>query len=146
MLRRTTLALAAVAVLPLAAVLWAQEASFTVIVRADHLETSIRRQLLADAFRGKATRWGDRQPIAPIDQSLRSSVRAAFSSEILGLSIDAVMSYWRKQLRSGRRRPPPVALSDEVVISYVASPPGAVGYISGDTETPESVKVLKVLE
>ena len=73
-------------------------------------------------------------------------MRAAFSSKILGLSIAAVRNYWRRQLQWGRRRPPPVALSDEVVISYVASTPGAVGYISGDTETPESVEVLKILE
>ena len=140
------LAVSAVVILPLAAALSAQQYPFKVIVRSDHPGTELRQRNLADIFLGKTTRWGDGERITPVDQSSTSAVRAAFSKEALGQSLSAVTSYWRRQLLGGRMRPPRVKDSDEAVIEYVASRPGAIGYVSADTEIPESLKVVTIID
>jgi len=140
------LSVTAVVVLPLAAALTAQQYPFKVIVPSDHPGNAIRRQELGDIFLGKRRQWGDGRAVLAVDQSIHSKVREAFVWEVLGQSAEAVESYWRKQLMSGGHRPPPVKESDAKVIAYVAENPGAVGYVLADTELPEGVMVLRIVE
>ena len=40
--------------------------------------------------------------------------------------------------------PPPVKTSDEEIVSFVASTPGAIGYVSSSTPLPDSVKMVEI--
>jgi ABC-type phosphate transport system substrate-binding protein len=139
------LSVAAVAILSLVATASAQY-PFKVIVRSDHPANAIRRRELGDVFLGKRAKWGDGQRILPVDQSIHSKVRGAFVWEVLGQSAEAVEQYWRRQLMSGGYRPPPVKDTDAKVIAYVSAQPGTIGYVLADTELPEGVMVLRILE
>jgi ABC-type phosphate transport system substrate-binding protein len=109
--------------------------------------SGLKRAELARIFLKKQTRWKDGKEVSPVDQSARSSVRAAFSRDVLaaeGLDkISAVENYWRQQIYSGRGNPPAVKTSDEEVRRFVAATPGAIGYVSADAELT-GVKAVKL--
>lgn len=144
------------AVLAAAVVLWAAPAlpadaqaegseGYRVVVHADHPGDAVTREVLAEVFLRRATRWGHGTPIHVVDQSLKSDVRRAFTEDVLHLSSMAVMSYWQQQLLAGGERPPAVKGSDAEVLEFVRSTPGAIGYVSAAADI-ENVKVLRVVD
>jgi ABC-type phosphate transport system substrate-binding protein len=112
---------------------------FKIVVSAKNAPASLKRQDVAKLFLKKTTRWPDGQPVVPIDQSSRTPVRTAFTRDVLkveGLSqMSAVENYWQQVLFSGRGTPPAVKGSDAEVLAFVAATPGAIGYVSSDTDT-----------
>ena len=118
---------------------------FLIVVHSDVKGGQIPREALSLIFLKKAPRWGDGSSVAPVDQSLRSQVRSEFSKKILGEPIVGVQSFWHKQMASGVA-PPPVKSSDEEVLSYVASTPGAIGYVSSGVSLPSGVRTIIVID
>jgi len=53
--------------------------------------------------------------------------------------------YWQRRMSDGMI-PPPVKTSDEEIVSFVASTPGAIGYISSATPLPDSVKAVEITD
>jgi ABC-type phosphate transport system substrate-binding protein len=107
--------------------------------------TQIPRAALASIFLKQAPRWSDGSAVLPVDQSVKSPVRSAFCNRLLGQPLIDVQIYWQKKMSVGVV-PPPVKTSDEDVLGYVASTPGAIGYISSGTSVPEGVKTLEVTD
>jgi ABC-type phosphate transport system substrate-binding protein len=116
---------------------------FRVIVHPQVKGSQIPRAALSSIFLKQAPRWGDGSPVQPIDQSVQSSVRKSFSADVLQQGIVAVQVYWQRKMSNGVV-PPPVKTSDEEVVAYVASTPGAIGYVSAATPLPDSVKAVEV--
>jgi ABC-type phosphate transport system substrate-binding protein len=116
---------------------------FRVIVHPQVKGSQIPRAALSSIFLKQAPRWGDGSPVQPIDQSVQSSVRKSFSADVLQQGIVAVQVYWQRKMSTGVV-PPPVKTSDEEVVAYVASTPGAIGYVSAATPLPDSVKPVEV--
>jgi ABC-type phosphate transport system substrate-binding protein len=104
--------------------------TFQVIVHPDNPAAGVERRFLADAFLKKTTRWGNDEPIRPVDLDPASQVRQRFSDEVLHRSVAAVKSYWTQLVFSGRGVPPPELSSDDQIVSYVLTHPGSVGYVS----------------
>ena len=121
----------------------AARSGFKVIANPAVKGGTIARAVLAQVFLGRVERWGNGTPIAPIDLSAMSPVRAAFSEGMLGMPTAAVRRYWEQRLADGRR-PPPVKTSTEEMIAAVAAVEGGIGYVPADTLLPESVKVIEV--
>ena len=105
---------------------------------------TIRKQILADVFLVKVVKWGDGSAIRPVDLSLTSPVRVAFASTILGYTAFQLNQYWRQEVAKGRV-PPPVKQSDDEVIAFVASNPGAIGYVADSAAIPETVKLAEII-
>lgn len=120
-----------------------ENVEFRVIVGPESPNTSLPREMLAEAFLKTTTRWSDGEPIRPVDQRPDSTVRKAFSEGILKRTVAAVRSYWQQRIFSGRDVPPPELDSDEAVVRYVTEHRGAVGYVSASTRTGEA-KVVTV--
>jgi len=118
--------------------------NFKVIVHPSVPGKSIKKQVLADVFLMKVIRWGDGTAIRPVDLSLTSPVRQAFASTVLGYSAFQLNQYWRQEVAKGRV-PPPVKQSDDEVIAFVASNPGAIGYVADSAAVPETVKVAEII-
>jgi len=129
----------------LAAPLGAAAQNYRVIVHKDHPTDSIERKELANIFLGIKRKWDSGTVITPIEQSLRSTVRAEFAKEILKRSPAAVLEYWKRELQRGTKRPPAVKSTDGEVIAFVASKPGAIGYVSAAWQVDETVKTLQVI-
>ena len=74
---------------------------------------------------------------------MKSQVRTAFSSRILGQALIEVQVYWQRKMSQGVA-PPPVRTSDEDVVAFVAQTPGAIGYVSSGVALPETVRAIEV--
>jgi ABC-type phosphate transport system substrate-binding protein len=123
----------------------ASNAAFRVIVHHDVKGARIARSTLSSIFLKQVPRWGDGTPIFPIDQSVRSDVRRTFSGEVLNQGVAEVQLYWQRKMSTGLV-PPPVKTSDEDVVTYVSSTPGAIGYVSAAVAIPESVKTVELAD
>ncbi|MFL5578203.1 MAG: phosphate ABC transporter substrate-binding protein [Gemmatimonadaceae bacterium] len=122
----------------------AQAPGYRVVVNAANSTSSITRDELARVYLKKMTAWKSGAPVAVVDQSPRSAVRAQFSSAILGRDVPTMKNYWQQSLFSGRGVPPVEQASDEQVLSFVASNQGAIGYVSPGASLPSSVKVVEI--
>jgi hypothetical protein len=116
---------------------------FRVVTHPSNRAVSVERGFLADAFLKKTTHWPGDEAIYPVDRSPEASVRQRFSEHVLRRSVFAVRSYWQQRIFAGRGLPPPELESDEAVLRYVRSRPGAVGYVSQRADIA-GVKVLSV--
>ena len=127
----------------------ADEPSYVVIVATGNPVSSIKRQELARFFLKKTGRWSDGHGVIPVDQSAGSPVRSAFTRAVLAVEgmgqISAVQNFWLQQVYSGRSTPPTVKASDAEIVAFVASNPGAIGYVAAASAVG-GVKVLTVTE
>lgn len=84
---------------------------------------------LEQIFKRKRRFWDNGQRIQPVNLPASHAVRRAFSQLVFGLSPEEMDGYWRDQYFHGEL-PPYVLGSEEAVIRFVSSTPGAVGYVS----------------
>jgi ABC-type phosphate transport system substrate-binding protein len=82
--------------------------------------------------------------LEPVDQERGSTVRETFSEAIHGRSVNAIKSYWQRQIFSGRETPPPELGSDAEVVNHVNSNAGGIGYVSVGTALNGAVQVQVV--
>ncbi len=112
-----------------------------VIVNPQNLVASVDRKFLAEAFFKKTTRWPNDELIRPVDLEPDASIRRRFSDEVLKKSVAAVKSYWQQMVFSGRGLPPPELDNEDQVVRFVLKNPGAIGYVSGNTDL-QGAKVI----
>jgi len=117
---------------------------FKVVVNGANAADEISKQQLENLFMKKTGTWSNGQPALPVDLAATSSTRQGFSQVIFGRDVNAIKSYWQRQIFSGRGVPPPEKASDEGVLDFVRANPGAIGYVSSDTDVGSGVKVLEI--
>jgi len=120
------LALCLALLLPPAA---AAELPFAVIAAPGATDHPLTRESVALIFRRKLNYWENGTRIQPVNLPPAHPLRRAFSRAILGHAPDALEDYWREMYFHGVL-PPHVLASEEAVILFVASTPGAIGYVS----------------
>ena len=125
---------------PLAA--HAQE--FTVIVNASNPVSSLPRDEVAKLFLKKTVSWQSGRTVAPVELPPAAKAREAFARTVLNKSISQVKSYWQQQIFSGRDVPPPEKQTENDVVAFVRSNPGAIGYVSKGVDIGRGVKALSV--
>ena len=117
---------------------------FKVVANEANVSTTISKQELSDIFMKKTGAWSNGQPVLPVDLAANSSTRHGFSKVIFGRDANAIKTYWQRQIFSGKGVPPPEMGSDEAVLAFVRDRPGAIGYVSSDTDIGSGVKVLEI--
>ncbi len=120
-----------------------EEETYKVVVHPDNPYDSITKQKLSQLLLKKSARWEDGKTAFPVDLESKSPVRSAFTRAIHGRSVASIKNYWQRQIFSGRQVPPPEVATDAEVLAHVRGNPGAVGYVSGDTQVG-NLKVLPV--
>jgi len=119
--------------------------AFRVIVHSQVKGNQVPRAVLSAIFLKQALKWGDGGPVVPVDQSVQSAVRRAFSNNVLRQGVVEVQVYWQRKIAAGQM-PPPVKTSDEAVVAFVASTPGAIGYVSSSASLPDTVRELAIVD
>ncbi len=120
--------------------------SVKIIVHPSNPVSTLKKEQVSNFFLKKTTSWESGRKVLPVDQGESSPARINFTEEIHGKEIHSVISYWQKQIFSGRDVPPVEKNSDREVISYVLENPDAIGYVSEGTSVGDGVKVVKVLD
>jgi len=108
---------------------WAAERSFAVIAAAGVAEQRLTRESISLIFKRKQTYWENGIRIQPVNLPPAHPLRRAFSQSMLGQLPEAMGDYWREMYFHGVL-PPHVLASEEAVILFVSSTPGALGYVS----------------
>ena len=130
----------------LAAAPAATEEPCRIIVNPANPAEKIQRSAIVAIYFGQMTRWSDGKPVVPVDQSVRSPVRVAFSEKILGKPVEDVQHLWLRKVAAEHVFPPRVKPSDAEVAAFVRANPGAIGYVSLEFTVDQTVKVLKIVE
>jgi len=136
------LVLALAAAPALDAVVAAQDA-YKVVVNPANTAAGLSKPELARIFMKKVTSWPDGRSVAVVDQERNSPARQAFSADVHQKDADAVAAHWQVMVFSGRDVPPKILRSDEDVIAFVRSNPGAIGYVSAGAPL-DGVRALPV--
>lgn len=101
---------------------------------------SLPTEELGNIYLVRKTHWSAALPVVPVNREASSASRATFSEEVLGQSPSDLAEYWNR-LRFEGKRPPLVQTSDQAVVGFVRTVPGAIGYVGGHVP-PSGVKVL----
>jgi ABC-type phosphate transport system substrate-binding protein len=108
---------------------WAVERPFAVIAAPGVTDHHLTRESISLIFKRKQKYWEDGTRIQPVNLPTSHPLRRAFSQAILGHPPEALEDYWREMYFHGVL-PPHVLASEEAVILFVNSTPGAIGYVS----------------
>jgi len=122
----------------------AAEPGFKVVVNDSNTTTSISKEQLSRCFMKQANTWINGETVLAVDQAATSPVRSEFSTAIHERDVNAIKSYWQRQIFSGQGLPPPEAASDEETLAFVRANPGAIGYVSANVPLGAGIKVLEV--
>jgi hypothetical protein len=108
---------------------WASERSFAVITSPSATESRLTRESISLIFKRKQIYWENGTRIQPVNLPPLNQLRRAFSQNIFGHPPESMEDYWREMYFHGIL-PPHVLASEEAVIIFVTSTPGAIGYVS----------------
>lgn len=118
----------------------AQAGGLLVVTSTKIPEGKISVEELADVYTLKKNFWADQTPVVPVNREVSSKEREKFSEAVFNFSPQELSEYWNR-LRFQGKLPPLVQTSDQAVLRFVRSIPGAVGYINS-SQVPDGVKVL----
>ena len=122
-------------------------AEYAVIIHPDNpAGTLTTSEVKLYYLRKLKKRWpGINKNIRPADRKTSAPEQEAFYSRVLDMSAMDVEKYFtNKQLQSAER-PPDKFSSDAEVIGFVATEPGAIGYVNLKSLTPDAREKVKVV-
>jgi len=123
--------------------LWAslgQAGGLLIIASPQVSESTITVEQLADIFTLKKIFWANKIQVVPVNREASSVEREKFSEQVFNLPPQELGEYWNR-LRFQGKLPPLIQTSDQAVLSFVRSVPGAIGYINAN-QKPGGVKIL----
>jgi ABC-type phosphate transport system substrate-binding protein len=118
-------------------------AEMVVIVNKANPVSQISAIKLAQYYRGELALWGEGTKVIPVDLSERDPLAVRFTETILKMNMQTKQQMWTAKLLAGKGSPPMQYKDEAAVVSFVASEPGAIGYVSKGSVN-DSVKVLTV--
>lgn len=147
----TMLKRAAAAALVLAAAVFGTAATphaamaqgFKIVAHSDVPVAELTASAVSNLFLKKDSKFPGGPEAVPVDQPASAAIREAFSKAVHGRSTAAVVTFWQQQVFSGKDTPPSTKATDDAVIAFVKSTPGAIGYVREGTAA-DGVKVVKL--
>jgi len=130
----------------IAGILWTplgQAGGLLVIASPQVPITTISIEQLADIYTSKKTFWDNHIQVVPVNREATSVERESFSQAVFALPPQELGEYWNRLSFQGKL-PPIIQTSDQAVLGFVRSIPGAIGYINANQQ-PTGVKILLVL-
>jgi len=100
-----------------------------VIMSESSTVSFLSNEKLALIFKRKRNFWDNGERIQPVNLPPAHPLRRAFSQQVFGRSPEELDDYCRDMYFHGVL-PPFVLASEEAVIRFVATTPGAIGYVS----------------
>lgn len=117
-----------------------------VIVPETYAGETLSQADLARIYQRRQRFWGNGAKIVPFNLSADHPVRQQFSLYLFNRTPEDMQEFWDTQYFHGVS-PPYVLASEEAVIQFVASTPGAIGYVPAAMVNGSNgqVKVLLLL-
>ena len=103
-----------------------------VITNKSVSETTLTKDELINIYLGKKSSWNNGKRIW--FAVLKGNTHAAFLKDYIGKSESQFNTFWKKQVFTGKGKPPKQFDSDRAMVEFVAQTTGAVGYVSAGTD------------
>jgi ABC-type phosphate transport system substrate-binding protein len=116
------------------------EERLVIIMAKTATQKTLGNGQLARIYLRKTRFWNDGVPAIPVNLHAAHPLRLTFSHLVLGVLPEDQEAYWNEQYFHGIA-PPFVLDSEEAVVQFVATTPGAIGYVS-ETAVTSSLRVL----
>lgn len=117
-----------------------------IIVNAKNTQTLVATDV-KNIYNDNVVTWSSGAPISVYDLPVKSEFRETFSQKILGTSARDAATEWANKKITNTAKNPPTTKPDAVVISNVASDPGAIGYVSAGAVAGKSgIRVVLMIE
>lgn len=116
-------------------------ADVAIIVNVDN-DVTLSDTDISRLFLGKLKKFPSGQKAVAVNLKLGSTIRDEFESKVLGKSASQIKAYWSKRVFSGKGKPPQELVSDNDVLTMVASNSNAIAYVDAATVN-DTVKVIK---
>ena len=120
-----------------------QAPTFVVVVNRANPVTTMSILELRRIFMKQTRMWSHADSIVPVDWDATSPHREAFSRQVLGRSVREMGDYWVQQGITQGLTPPSTQRSARAMLRFVASVPGAIGYVPA-VEVDDTVVVVKI--
>lgn len=120
-----------------------QAAAFVVIVNKANPVRTLTIVELRRIFMKQTRMWPHAESIVPVDWDATSPHREAFSRQVLARSVREMGDYWVQQSVTQGLAPPSTQRSARALLRFIASVPGAIGYLPPG-EVDDTVAVVKV--
>lgn len=117
--------------------------AIAVIVAPADAGASYRRADIANIFRRRLRFHDDGQPLVPVNLPLDHPLRERFSRAVFDLEPEEMEAYWNERYFHGVS-PPHVVGSVEAMLRFVATTPGAIGYVLDCHLDPRVSAVLRL--
>ena len=131
-----------IALFLLSASVIAADGNVVIIANKSAPVSSINSATVKLIYLGKKNTWSDGSKIVPV--ALKSGeVHENFLSSHVQKSASQYSSFWKQAIFTGEGTPPRSFATMKELVSYVASTPGAVGYVSKGTSIGNT-KLIKV--
>ena len=124
-------------------ILWSslvQAEGLLIIASPEVPDNAISVRQLADVYSLKKIFWADASQVVPVNREASSAEREKFSEAVFNLTLQEQAEYLNRLSFQGKL-PPLVQTSDQAVLGFVRSVPGAIGYINAN-QVSTGVKVL----
>src|SRR5712692_11231633 len=105
------------------------EQMIAVVMSASSITDAPSREELARIYQRQKLFWADNTRIVPVNLPADHPLRRSFSRLVLGALPEELDAYWNTQYFHGIT-PPYVLTSEKAVLLFVATTPGAIGYVS----------------
>ncbi|MCV2351275.1 phosphate ABC transporter substrate-binding protein [Paucibacter sp. Y2R2-4] len=102
---------------------------------------SMDDEQVSKIFLGQTKTFPGGAEATPVDNK-EGPLREDFGNKVLKKSPAQLKALWARQIFTGGAKPPRELASEDEVLKFVASTPGAIGYIDS-SKANSSVKVLK---
>ncbi|MBF0103099.1 MAG: hypothetical protein HQK77_19545 [Desulfobacterales bacterium] len=92
---------------------------------------------------GYKIQWPDKQPVVLVvckEESLLQKIAVVFAQK----TPSQFMMYWKRKVFTGEGKFPMLVNTEQNVMEYVKSTPGALGFIFSKTKPLEGIQVIKV--
>jgi len=115
-----------------------------VVVGTDSPIEAVDLDELRDLYLRRQRLWPGGMSAVPVNLPADDPLRRSFSRRILGRAPNELVGYWNRRYFEGIR-PPLVLQSGRAVCAYLATEPGAVGYVPTDAVDRESCRVVRMI-
>jgi ABC-type phosphate transport system substrate-binding protein len=117
--------------------------SLAIVLNRDNPVTSLPLSELQRIFRKQTRMWPHGEPVVPVDWDATTEVRQAFSKQVMNRTVREMADFWVQQNITQGLTPPSTLKSARAVLRFVASVPGAIGYLPAG-ELDETVKLIEI--
>ena len=118
-------------------------AGFVVIVNKANPVKTLSLAELRRIFMKQTRMWPHAESIVPVDWDATSPHREVFSRRVLARSVREMGDYWVQQSVTQGLAPPSTQRSARALLRFIASVPGAIGYLP-TSDVDDTVAVVKV--